>query len=112
MAIDPKESKLPGEVVPIPTVFEKYDLPKTSKILVRVPVADEPTIRTSEVSVGKIASESEVVENAVEPPLPPVVMSVPHVGTPPATFRTVPALPTGSVVRLLDEFAYKMSPIV
>jgi len=46
------ESLAYGEVVPMPTLFEKYDLPNTSKILVSVAVALLPMITTSEVSAG------------------------------------------------------------
>lgn len=47
----PIENIVPGEVVAMPRVLEKYDLPKTSKMLVSVAVALDPIMRTSEVSV-------------------------------------------------------------
>ena len=46
------ESVLQGDVVPIPRRSEKYDRPKTSRILFAVLVALLPIIRTSEVSEG------------------------------------------------------------
>ena len=59
--VDPVGAKLPtppilsidpADVVPIPTKFEKYDLPDTSKMLASVAVALEPIMITSDVSVG------------------------------------------------------------
>ena len=43
---------LPAVVVPMPTVFEKYDLPATSKILVSVEVTLLPIMSTLAVFVG------------------------------------------------------------
>jgi hypothetical protein len=101
-----------GDVVAIPTLLEKYDLPETSKIDASVDVALLPTTTTSVVSVGYKKRSLVLVDHAPAPPPPPDVKSVPHTGTPPATLSTVPAPPIGNFVKVLAPDAYNRSPVV
>jgi hypothetical protein len=100
-----------GDVVAIPTLLEKYDLPDTSNIDASVAVALLPTTTTSVVSVGYKKISLVLVDHAPAPPPPPDVKSVPHTGTPPATLRTVPGAPTGSLVSVFAPEAYSKSPV-
>ena len=87
-------------------------LPTTSRILPVVVVAVVPNRTTSDVSFSTIARLSVEVPKGLVPVPPPEVRSVPHVGSPPDTLRTVPAPPIGSFESVVELLAYRISPVV
>src|SRR3989344_2825629 len=103
----PIEKREPADVVAIPTLVLKYDLPNTSRILpLVVEVAPAPTITTSPVSIGYTAKLSVVVAHGLtELPLPPVE-SGPHAGRlPPVILRTCPGEHIASLERVPESDA-------
>jgi hypothetical protein len=91
----------------------KKEFPTTSRIFVlpaTVDVLFAPRTKIFEVSVGYIIILFVDVDQAVDPPPPPLVISLCQLGSPPTSFNTKPFVETGSFVRTPDALAYKISP--
>ena len=88
----------------------KSELPRSSKMLPVVVVADCPTKTTLETFDGYTARLSVVVAHALDPPA--LVRSAAHEGIPPETLSTCPAPPTPRRESVPAPDAYRMSPMV
>lgn len=85
-------------------IFARGVSPPISKINPTSVVAVAPITKTSDVSTSTIARLSLVVANGLVPE-PLLVESVPHTGTPPEIFKTVPLPPAVNRVNVLSALA-------